>query len=103
MTPEVVIISVGADNNSYGHSHQEALDRIDAAAGVQHVLRTDIDGTIIILTTTGDGNYTIETMGSSKTVVVPELETAFFVACISLISMVVYMNRDSIWKSLRPA
>lgn len=79
------------------------MDRIDAAAGVQHVLRTDIDGTIIILTTTGDGNYTIETTGSSKTVVVPELEIAFFVACISLISMVVYMNRDSIWKSLRPA
>ncbi len=46
VTPEVVIISLGA-GNSYGHPHQEALDRI-SASGAQSLLRTDIDGTITL-------------------------------------------------------
>ncbi|HZB00099.1 MAG TPA: hypothetical protein VE308_03645, partial [Nitrososphaera sp.] len=61
VSPEAVVISAGA-NNTYGHPHPEALDRINNA-GVANVHRTDIDGTIVI-TTTGDGNYTIEAMGS---------------------------------------
>src|SRR5215212_1197556 len=54
VTPEVVIISLGA-GNSYGHPHQEALDRI-SASGAQYLLRTDIDGTIT-LSSDGGGNY----------------------------------------------
>src|SRR5919107_4282255 len=46
VTPEVVIISVGA-GNTYGLPHQEALDRI-SAAGTEHLFRTDIDGTITL-------------------------------------------------------
>jgi beta-lactamase superfamily II metal-dependent hydrolase len=46
VTPEVVIISLGA-GNTYGHPHQEALDRI-SAAGVERLFRTDIDGTITL-------------------------------------------------------
>ena len=46
ITPEVVIISLGA-GNTYGHPHQEALDRI-LAAGTGHLFRTDIDGTITL-------------------------------------------------------
>jgi competence protein ComEC len=53
VTPEVVIISLGA-GNTYGHPHQEALDRI-LAAEVEHLFRTDIDG-IITLTVNGSSS-----------------------------------------------
>lgn len=43
--PALVIISCGS-GNSYGHPHQEALDRF-AATGAQ-VLRTDICGSIVV-------------------------------------------------------
>ena len=43
--PEVVIISVGADN-SYGHPTQETLDRLDLFGCL--VYRTDLEGTIIL-------------------------------------------------------
>lgn len=45
VSPETAIISAGA-GNSYGHPHQETLDRL-ARAGVA-VFRTDVDGTILI-------------------------------------------------------
>src|SRR5215210_2391829 len=63
VTPEVVIISLGA-GNTYGHPHQEALDRI-SASGAQYLLRTDIDGTIT-LTSDGGGNYSILTEKCAK-------------------------------------
>jgi competence protein ComEC len=44
VTPEVVIISLGA-GNTYSHPHQEAMDRI-SAAGTEHLFRKDLDGTI---------------------------------------------------------
>lgn len=94
VSPEVVVISLGA-GNSYGHPHQEALDRIDDA-GVTHVLRTDLDGTIV-LRTEGDGEYAIETTGSGKMVVVPEFGTSIF-AVIALLSAVVIINRSKVWK-----
>lgn len=71
VTPEVVIISLGA-GNTYGHPHQEALDRI-SAAGTEHLFRTDIDGTIT-LTTNGSSGYSIVTKNSGKTVDVPKFE-----------------------------
>ena len=43
--PELVLISVGAEN-SYGHPHEETLNRIDAAGAV--AWRTDIQGDLIV-------------------------------------------------------
>jgi beta-lactamase superfamily II metal-dependent hydrolase len=65
VTPEVVIISVGA-GNTYGHPHQEAMDRI-LAAGTKYVFMTDIDGTIT-LTTNGSSEYSIVTENTGKIV-----------------------------------
>jgi len=70
VTPEVVIISLDA-GNTYGHPHQEALDRI-SVAGTEHLFRTDIDGTIT-LTTNGSSGYSIVTKNSGKTVDVPQI------------------------------
>jgi beta-lactamase superfamily II metal-dependent hydrolase len=76
VTPELVIISLGA-GNSYGHPHQEALDRI-SASGAKYLLRTDIDGTIT-LTSDGGGsgsNYSILTEKCGKTVNIFEFQAA---------------------------
>jgi beta-lactamase superfamily II metal-dependent hydrolase len=99
-SPEVVVIYAGADNQ-YGHPHSESLDRIEAT-DVQHVLRTDIDGTIV-LTTDGGSDYALETAESDKVVVVPEFETAVLIASVSLISLVALMNGGRIWKLSKPA
>jgi competence protein ComEC len=77
VTPEVVIISLGA-GNSYGHPHQEALDRI-SAFGAQYLHRTDIDGTITLISNTG-GNISILTEECRKTVDIFEFQTV----CLSL-------------------
>lgn len=76
VTPEVVIISLGA-GNSYGHPHQEALDRI-SASGAQYLHRTDIDGTITLISDAG-GNISILTEECGKTVDIFEFQTV----CIS--------------------
>ncbi|MFL6309108.1 MAG: MBL fold metallo-hydrolase [Nitrososphaera sp.] len=78
VTPEVVIISLGA-GNTYGHPHQEALDRI-LASGAEYLLRTDIDGTITLTSDGGDGNYSISTEKCGKTVGVFEFQAV----CLSL-------------------
>jgi beta-lactamase superfamily II metal-dependent hydrolase len=100
VSPEVVVISLGAGND-YGHPHQQALDRINEA-GAKHVFRTDIDGTIV-LTTRGEDDFTLETAVSGKTVVVPEFGTALLIAGISLMSLVALYRRGRIWKSSGPA
>src|SRR5215213_4058998 len=66
VTPEVVIISVGA-GNTYGHPHQEALDRI-SAAGTEHLFRTDVDGTITLTANSSTSEYSILTETSRKTI-----------------------------------
>jgi competence protein ComEC len=77
VTPELVIISLGA-GNSYGHPHQEAMDRI-SAFGVQYLHRTDIDGTITLISDAG-GNISILTEECGKTVDIFEFQTV----CLSL-------------------
>jgi competence protein ComEC len=72
VAPEVVIISLGA-GNSYGHPHQEALDRI-SASGAQYLHRTDIDGTITLISDAG-GNISILTEKCGKTVDIFEFQT----------------------------
>jgi beta-lactamase superfamily II metal-dependent hydrolase len=72
VTPEGVIISLGA-GNSYGHPHQEALDRI-SASGAQYLLRTDVFGTITVTSNDG-GNYSILTEKCGKPVDVSEFQT----------------------------
>ncbi|MEZ5334350.1 MAG: MBL fold metallo-hydrolase [Methanolobus sp.] len=55
VSPEVSIIMVGEDN-SYGHPHQEIMDRLNIFGC--EIYRTDLDGDIIVNT---DGNkYTVE-------------------------------------------
>ncbi|HVX03313.1 MAG TPA: ComEC/Rec2 family competence protein [Nitrososphaera sp.] len=94
-SPDAVIISAGA-GNTYGHPHQEALARI-SAAGVSHVLRTDLDGTVTV-TATADGNYTIETGKTHNVVTIPEFEgmtAPVLVASMSLITifLTIYNNK----------
>jgi beta-lactamase superfamily II metal-dependent hydrolase len=74
VTPEIAIISLGA-GNSYGHPHQEALDRL-SVAGTEQMFRTDVDGTIT-LTTNGSRGYSIVTDNSGKTVDVPKFEMIY--------------------------
>jgi len=57
--PEVVVISVGA-NNPYGHPHPWALRYYTLAK--RRVFRTDRDGTVLI-SVDAEGRYQVHTMG----------------------------------------
>ena len=50
-TPEYAVISCGTDND-YGHPHSETLEKLQNFKGVEKILRTDLDNTIIF---TADG------------------------------------------------
>jgi competence protein ComEC len=65
VTPEVVIISLGA---GYGYPDYEALERI-SAAGNEHLFRTDLNGTIILTVNGCSEYYSIVTENNEKTVV----------------------------------
>ena len=75
---------------------------MSAVTGVQHVFRTDLDGTIN-LRTNGGSEYTLETAESHKVVVVPEFELTILIAGISLILTAILMNTGRLWKSSRLA
>lgn len=46
--PSIAVISCGKDNE-YGHPHDAALDRLERA-GVEKIYRTDISGTVTVMT-----------------------------------------------------
>lgn len=46
--PSVAVISCG-EGNSYGHPHDEALERLEQA-GVERIYRTDLSGTVTVTT-----------------------------------------------------
>jgi beta-lactamase superfamily II metal-dependent hydrolase len=78
VTPEVVIISLGA-GNSYGHPHQEALDRI-STSGTEYQFRTDINGTIALTSNGSSGRYSILAEKCEKNLDIYEFE----LVCLSL-------------------
>jgi len=59
VTPKDAVISVGA-GNTYGHPHQETLDRLAAAGATVH--RTDQNGTVVL--TSDCNSYSITTSGA---------------------------------------
>ena len=71
VTPETVIIYAGA-NNQYGFPSREALNNFKIMQ-VNNIFRTDQDSSII-LTSDGSRQYTMHTLGSNKTVIVPEFD-----------------------------
>jgi competence protein ComEC len=61
--PEVVVVSVGA-GNQYGHPHAWALRHY--GAGGRLVLRTDLDGEVLIAVA-ADGSYTVTSRRGAQT------------------------------------
>jgi competence protein ComEC len=49
VSPELAVISVGADNR-FGHPSPEVLERLEDSVGEEHILRTDERGTIEVVT-----------------------------------------------------
>jgi competence protein ComEC len=49
VAPELVVISVGADNR-FGHPSPQALERLEEAVGEEHILRTDENSDIEVAT-----------------------------------------------------
>jgi competence protein ComEC len=63
VNPEIAVILVG-ENNRYGHPHLETLERLNNQESIQHIFRTDIDGTIILIT---DGNqYAMKSLDTNE-------------------------------------
>ena len=49
VNPELVVISVGADNR-LGHPSPQVLERLEDLVGEERILRTDENGTIEVVT-----------------------------------------------------
>ena len=49
VTPDVVVISCGADND-YGHPHIEPLENFAKFTTADKIFRTDIDGDVVVTT-----------------------------------------------------
>jgi competence protein ComEC len=95
VSPDVAVISAGK-NNTYGHPHQEALERIESA-GAEHVFRTDLNGTITLVAN-GTDHYSVIAEKTGRTVVVPEFEMALFAMSIALVAIVGYTRVGGAWK-----
>ena len=55
--PAYAVISCGTDN-SYGHPHEEALDRLDVYC--DKIYRTDLDGTVICKVEDGELKWSFD-------------------------------------------
>lgn len=99
VSPETVVIYAGA-NNQYGFPSQQALSNF-GAINVKHIFRTDVDGSII-LTTSGSGQYTMQTSKSEKTVVVvPEFNNPLLLSSVVLLGIIILLKRrNAIWNRL---
>jgi len=63
VNPQIAVISVG-ENNRYGHPHLETLERLENQESIEHIFRTDIDGTIILIT---DGSqYAMKSLDTNE-------------------------------------
>jgi competence protein ComEC len=63
VNPQIAVISVGEDNR-YGHPHLETLERLENQESIKHIFRTDIDGTIILIT---DGSqYAMKSLDTNE-------------------------------------
>jgi competence protein ComEC len=63
VNPQIAVISVG-ENNRYGHPHLETLERLENQESIKHIFRTDIDGTIILIT---DGSqYAMKSLDTNE-------------------------------------
>ena len=63
VNPQIAIISVG-ENNRYGHPDLETLERLENQESIDHIFRTDIDGTTILIT---DGNqYAMKSLDTNE-------------------------------------
>jgi len=63
VNPQIAVILVG-ENNRYGHPHLETFERLNNHESIQHIFRTDIDGTIILIT---DGNqYAMKSLDTNE-------------------------------------
>jgi competence protein ComEC len=89
VTPETVVIYAGA-NNQYGFPSQVALDNF-AAVHASNIFRTDQDGSII-LTSDGSDKYTMHSLGSERTVVVPEFGNSMLISSIAFIAIMVMIG-----------
>ncbi len=49
VSPRIAIISAGADNR-FGHPHPETLERLESLLSTPKILRTDIHGTVTLIT-----------------------------------------------------
>lgn len=96
ITPQTVVIYAGK-NNQYGFPNQEALNNFKTMQ-VKNIFRTDQDGSII-LTADGSLQYTMQTLTSKKTVVVPEFgigsasTTTILIYSIAVIAIVIFSSR----------
>ncbi len=95
VSPEVAVISAG-ENNTYGHPHQEALERIESA-GAEHIFRTDLNGTITLVAN-GTDRYSIIAEKTGRTVVVPEFEVTLLAMSVALVAIIGYARVGSGWK-----
>lgn len=68
VSPNAVVIYAG-ENNPYNHPHLETLGRLHTI-GVPHILRTDLNGTLI-LETSGNQNFNVTTTDASNTLSIP--------------------------------
>jgi hypothetical protein len=75
------------------------MQRLDDI-GIGHILRTDVDGSVVLITS-GIDEYAFETTRSNKIVVVPEFSIVVAIIAV-LFSVLLFMSRVRIWRLSGP-